>query len=65
MAQGQSNQNLSQYLNGVSFPSKRDDLLNFARQQNADQTIISQLQNLPADQQFNSLDDVMQGIGQV
>lgn len=70
--QGQSQQNqsqsksrsgisaidISQALKGADFPANRDELVQQAQQNSAQQEVISVIQNLPSNQQFNNMADV-------
>jgi hypothetical protein len=55
--------NVTHALRGVDFPCSKQQLIDHAQQQNADDVVLSELRNLP-DQNYNNMADVMKGFGQ-
>lgn len=53
---------VQKFLDGVDYPASKDDLVNTARNEGADDRVIEALDRLP-DQQFNSPVDVSQALG--
>lgn len=54
---------LARYLSGIDFPANRDDLLEHARGQAADDEVLSTLQHLPQ-RDYKNMAEVMKGFGQ-
>ena len=54
---------LNQGLRGIDFPADKQDLVQQARSNNADDALIQELQSMP-DKQFNSMSDVTNSLGQ-
>jgi len=61
---GRSSANIASFLEGISFPASKDELIDYAEDNNAPQDIIDVLEQLP-DQEYTSMADIMSGIGQV
>jgi hypothetical protein len=53
---------LQKYLGGVDYPADKGALIDRARENGADEEIVSTLENLPADR-FNSPNDVSEALG--
>lgn len=53
---------LNQGLRGIDFPADKQDLVQQARTNNADDALIRELQSMP-DKQFNSMNDVTNSLG--
>ena len=49
--------NLSNYLSDVDFPARKTQILNAAKNKNAPQDVIQQIQNMP-DREFKQASDV-------
>ena len=60
---GRSPTNITKHLRGVDFPANLQDLIQKARDNNADDEVIQVLEQMP-DQEFQSMADVMAGFGQ-
>lgn len=60
---GASPSNITRYLRGVDFPARKQDLIRRARDDNAEDEVIRQLEQMP-DQEFRSMSDVMSAVGQ-
>ncbi len=60
---GQPPANITQHLKGCRFPCNRNDLIKQARQNNANQTVINLLQNMP-NRQYANMADVMKSYEQ-
>jgi hypothetical protein len=55
---------IQKYLKGVDYPVNKQDLLDHAKQQGADENILSTLEQL-SDEEFETPADVSKAIGQV
>jgi hypothetical protein len=55
--------NVTHALKGVDFPASKQQLIDHAQKQNADNVVLDELKNLP-DQQYNNMAEVMKGFGQ-
>ena len=60
---GRSPSNITRHLRGMDFPANVQDLIEKARENNADDEVIRQLEQMP-DQEYESMADVMAGFGQ-
>jgi len=47
----------------MGFPANKDDIVEYAEDNDADEELLDTLQRLP-DKQYGSMADVVQGIGQ-
>ena len=54
---------LQKYLKGVDYPASKEDLINHAQQQGADENALSALEQLP-DEQYETPTDVSKAIGE-
>lgn len=63
-SQGESAANIAHHLRGINFPCSKSDLVNHCRQRGCPTDVLNTLQSLP-DRQYNSMADVMSGVGQV
>ena len=54
---------LARQLKGIDFPVNKDDLIQFARDNNADETVLREMEAMP-DQEFRSMKDVTRAMGQ-
>jgi hypothetical protein len=54
---------LAQYLGKEVWPARRGDLLAVARDRQATDRVLAELERLPADQQFENVSDVWQALG--
>jgi uncharacterized protein DUF2795 len=54
---------LQKFLSGVDYPARKQDLVDRARQQGADDNVLKTLEQLPRDR-FNSPNDVSEAFGQ-
>lgn len=61
---GESPPNIAHYLGGIDFPADKQELVDYARGNNAEGAVIDMLEQLP-DGQYGSMADVMQGVGKV
>jgi hypothetical protein len=52
------------FLKGVDYPAKKQELIQTARREGADQQVIATLERLPMEV-FNSPNDVSEGIGRL
>lgn len=55
---------VQKFLKGVDYPVNKNELVEKAREEGAGQNVIETLQSVPMDN-FNSPNDVAQGIGQI
>ena len=60
--QGQTSINVSRFLSGIEFPVQKQQLLQKAQQNKADQEVITMIQKLD-DRQYTDMADVMKGFG--
>lgn len=61
---GQSPANVAHFLKGIDFPAKKADLVKHAQGQNADKEVLEVLKQIP-EREYNTMADVMKGVGQV
>ncbi|MBI2954370.1 MAG: DUF2795 domain-containing protein [Chloroflexi bacterium] len=61
---GISPENLTQFLGGIKFPCSKQDLISHARRNNAPRNVLDTLERIP-DRTYNSMADVMSGVGKV
>lgn len=54
---------LQKHLKGVDYPASKEDLINHAKQQSADQDAISALEQIP-DQEYETPAEVSKAIGE-
>ncbi len=55
---------VQRFLSGIDYPVSKEDLVNHARSQGADENVIRLLQGLPGNR-FESAADVSKAIGQM
>ncbi len=55
---------VQKFLGGVDYPTTKDDLVMTAKDQGADENVVSTLENMPMDK-FNSPNDVTETIGKM
>lgn len=53
---------VQEYLSGINYPAKKEDLVNHAKSQNAPQDVIDTLEDLP-DREYGGPTDVSSAIG--
>ncbi|HIK03321.1 MAG TPA: DUF2795 domain-containing protein [Trichormus sp. M33_DOE_039] len=56
---------IQKHLKGVDYPANKQDLIQHAQQQGADRNIISLLEKLPEDEEFDTPTDVNKAIGEI
>ncbi|MCE5197827.1 MAG: DUF2795 domain-containing protein [Armatimonadota bacterium] len=61
---GQSPSNIAHYLKGINFPCNKQDIVDYAEDNNAPDEIVQVIEDLP-DQEYSSMADLMQGVGQI
>ncbi|MBI4320475.1 MAG: DUF2795 domain-containing protein [Chloroflexi bacterium] len=61
---GASPARVAEFLSGINFPCSKNDLISHARRQNAPEEVLETLQKIP-ERTYNSLADVMSGVGKV
>ncbi len=54
----QSEQNFEQYLQGIEFPAKKDELVSTAQSNNAPQHLIEHLEGLEDNVDYRSIDEL-------
>lgn len=54
---------IAQALSGIDFPANKNDLVEHAKRNNADNEVIQALNELP-EEQYTSMADVFKGVGQ-
>ena len=59
---GRSPANIAHYLSGIDFPCNKEDLVEHARQNNADNEVLETLEDLP-EGEYANMADVMKGSG--
>jgi len=60
---GQSPSNISHYLKGIDFPATKDQLLEHAQENDAEQDVLDKIESMP-DEEYQSMADVMKGYGE-
>jgi hypothetical protein len=55
---------VQKYLSGIDYPASKQEIVDRARSQGADQDVVQTLQQMPGDN-FNSPNDVSAAIGKV
>ena len=61
---GQSPVNITHQMNGIFFPTQKQDLINRAHENNAEQEAVDVLQQM-LEQEYETMADVMKARGQV
>lgn len=59
----QSTASIAQHLSGIDFPVRKQQLVDYARKNNADKDILDVLNKMP-DEEYSSMADVFKGVGQ-
>jgi len=60
---GESPANVATFLKGIDYPSGKQQLIDHAKQNGAEQAVLGKLEQLP-DRQYENMADVMKGYGQ-
>ena len=60
---GRSPANIARYLSGIDFPCNKENLVEHARQNNADNEVLETLEDLP-EGEYANMADVMKGYGE-
>jgi len=60
---GESPANVATFLKGIAYPAGKQQLLDHAKQNGAEQAVLDKLEQLP-DRQYENMADVMKGYGQ-
>ncbi len=60
---GESPANVATYLKGIDYPANKQDLLQHARQNGAEQDVVDVLERMP-EQQYGNMADVRKGYGE-
>lgn len=61
---GHSPSNIAHYLKGMDFPASKQELVQHARDNHADQEVLEVLEQMP-ERDYGDMADVMKGVGQV
>lgn len=61
---GSSPSNIAHHLKGIDFPAGKEQLLECARNNNADQEVVKTIEQMP-DTQYGDMAEVMKGYGEV
>ncbi|WP_017652425.1 DUF2795 domain-containing protein [Fortiea contorta] len=56
---------IQKHLKGVDYPADKQKLIEHARQHNADQDLLSILEQLPEDEEYNTPTDLNKAIGNI
>ncbi|AFY34034.1 DUF2795 domain-containing protein [Calothrix sp. PCC 7507] len=56
---------IQKHLKGVDYPADKQQLIKHAKKQKADQDVLSILEQLPDDEEFNSPADLNKAIGDI
>ncbi len=59
----ESEQNFEQYLQGVEFPAKKDEVISAAKSNGAPQHIIEHLEGLTEGAEFRNANEIMEAEG--
>lgn len=61
---GSSPSNIAHYLKGIDFPATKEELIEYAEDNDAPDEVLDVLEYFP-DETYHSMAEVMQGAGQV
>ncbi|NDJ24238.1 DUF2795 domain-containing protein [Nostoc sp. B(2019)] len=56
---------IQKHLKGVDYPANKQTLIKHAKKQGADQTILSLLEQLPEEEEYESPTDLNKAIGEI
>ncbi|MGM3308995.1 DUF2795 domain-containing protein [Anabaena sp. WFMT] len=56
---------LQKHLKGVDYPAGKDELIEHAREQGADKKLLSLLEQLPEDEEYESPTELNKAIGEI
>ncbi len=56
---------VQKYLKGMDYPASKDELIDHAEEQGADDEVLDLLEQLPDDEEFETPADVSKAIGQI
>lgn len=56
---------LQKHLKGVDYPASKEELIEHAREQGADKQLISLLEQLPEDEEYENPADLNKAIGEI
>lgn len=56
---------IQKHLKGVDYPADKQELIDHARKQGADQEIISLLDQLPEDEEYESPTELNKALGEI
>ena len=62
LARQSTTHDIAQRLAGIGFPADRSKLIDYARKNNANDTLLEAMKKMP-DEQYTSMADVFKGIG--
>lgn len=53
---------VTKHLGGMTFPAQKEDLLEYARENEADEKVLAAIEEMP-EQDYGNMADVMRGFG--
>lgn len=56
---------VQKYLKGVDYPATTEELIQYAEEQGADEEVLSMLEQLPEDEEFESPTDLSEALGEL
>ncbi len=56
---------IQKHLKGVDYPANKQDLIQHAQRQGADEKVISLLEQLPEDEEYENPTDLNKAIGEI
>lgn len=56
---------IQRHLKGIDYPASKEELVQHAQKQGADRKVLSLLEQLPDDEEFDSPTDVNKAIGEI
>ncbi|MBD2570536.1 DUF2795 domain-containing protein [Anabaena lutea] len=56
---------LQKHLKGVDYPANKEELIEHAREQGADKQLLSLLEQLPDDEEYENPTDLNKAIGEI
>lgn len=56
---------VQKYLKGMDYPATKDELIDHAEEQGADDAVLDLLEQLPDDEEFETPADVSKALGEI
>ncbi|QIR39970.1 DUF2795 domain-containing protein [Tolypothrix sp. PCC 7910] len=56
---------VQKFLKGIDYPATIEELIEHAQEQGADEDVLSMLEELPEDEEFESPTDVSEALGEL